>query len=130
MSQANKQVVGMIQATARLAPPVETPPGKPPIDLIFDLIEQHATDQAAFEALLAADSDGCHSEVYDRTWCETVQVSLHELIETPPTTLAGAFALIAHIQNSNVHEVMNQDEWLELLTSLESCFRNLSVINQ
>jgi hypothetical protein len=116
----------MTQSTTAAAPRVKTAPGRPPIDPIFALIQQHASDQATFDALLAASSVRCHSEGHHHTWCETVQASLHELIETPPTTLAGALALIAHIQTSNVHEVMNQHEWLELLTSLDSCFRRLS----
>jgi hypothetical protein len=93
-------------------------------DPVFEFIEQHASDQQDFATFLAENSEPERSKCEERAWCETVQASLHELIETLPTTLAGAIAVLAHIQN--IHEVMSQDEWLELMSSLESGLREIA----
>jgi hypothetical protein len=100
----------------------------PEADPVFQLIEQHASAQRDFSTFLAENPEPERSKCEERAWCETVQASLHELIETPPTTLVGAIALLAHIQDSNGYEVMTQDEWLELMSSLETGLQEIAKI--
>jgi hypothetical protein len=130
MVQADYRSMDMLKRAARAATMAAAgdPAGQP--DPIFQLIEQHSSDQRELEAFLAENPDRQCSKNEERVRCETVQASLHELIETPPRTLVGALAVLAHIRNSNAHGVMWQDEWLEFLASLESGLQGIAGFTQ
>jgi hypothetical protein len=123
MSQTDSVFIGM-KAAARAAAVASGALGKRvEIDPVFALIEQHASDELQFQAFLSESAEREKSNDEANTWSENVQACLHELIETLPTTLAGAIAVLAHIQKSSANESMNQSEWLELLASLEKGLR-------
>jgi hypothetical protein len=126
MARAATSLTAGLQRAASAAALAAADPSE--ADPVFEFIEQHASDQQDFATFLAENSEPERSKCEERAWCETVQASLHELIETPPTTLVGVIALLAHIQDSNGHEVMSQDEWLELMRSLVSGLQEIAEI--
>ena len=125
MSQADSVYNEMLKAAARAAAVASAALGKR-IDPVFALIEQHASDELQFQALISESADRQPSSDDTHTMSENVQASLYELIETLPTTLAGAIAVLDHIQKSSASESMNQSEWLELLASLEKGLRGIA----
>jgi hypothetical protein len=126
MSQTDSVFIGM-KAAARAAAVASGVLGeRGEIDPVFPLIEQHTIDEFHVQIFLSESSERENLTDEANTWSENAQASLHELIETPPTTLAGAIALLAHIQNSSANESMNQSEWLELLSSLQEGLRTIA----